>query len=209
MKKVFWLILISIASYVSMVVGRMNDYPILVYLGVAIGCALALGLVVWLLKMTAKFVGWATTSLLYLFMALVIMGFLVWYDVVPAFVCYIMGVVFSACLALTFIRRLARWAQKSMVGGEIFSFLSNYQIRSFIKDDTLIPKETQVNLSLDYKNIIVVLKDLGFNTSSAKDAATYVVSELPANASFEDRVREAIKYLGDNGSVEIYKARQN
>lgn len=209
MKRILAFILIAIASYASMVVGKLQEHPFWLYLGMVVAGMLALGLVVWLVKLTAKFIGWALTSVLYLVGAMAVIGLLSWYGKIPTIAGFGAGVLLSGCLLLTFMRRLAKWAQTSMFFGEVFQFLSAYQIRSYIHNDTLVPKEQQINLTLDFKNIVVVLKQLGFPTSEAKEAATYVFSELPSDTSQNDRIREAIKFLGSKDTVEVYRASQN
>jgi len=209
MKKIFTFILLSIVSYAVMVVGRLQEHPVLMYLGVVVGGALALGFLVWLVRMTAKFVGWAFTSVLYLLSAMAVLGILSWKGVIPGIVGFGAGAFLGGCLLLVLVRRLGRWAQKSIIGGEVFSFASGYQIKSYICRDTIVDRETAITINVDFKNIVLVLKELGFPAVEAKKAATYALAELPSDLSLDDRIKEAIKFLGSKDTVEIYKAQRN
>lgn len=201
MKRFLTFLLIAIASYISMVIGKLQEHPFLLYLGVVVGGMLALGLVVWLVKLTAKFIGWAMASVLYLVSGLAVTGLLTWNNVIPSFAGFIIAVVFSTTLSIILIRRLAKWAQKSLLGGELFSFISNYQLKSFIHKDTIIDKDTVITYNIDYKNVVVVLRTLDYSKADASEAAKYAIQEVPIDQPIEAKVKKALNYLANRETL--------
>jgi hypothetical protein len=86
-----------------------------------------------------------------------------------------------------------------MIFGEIFSFLTGYQVKNYVARQTIVPKEDKEAESADRKNIILVLhQELGFTTTEAKRAADYAVSQMPLDASLEDKIKTALQFSGKN-----------
>lgn len=208
MKKALSLFMVLVLSYVALAVAVVQGWQTVKVVSMVFAVAVSLAILLEIVKLIGFFISNSASSILYVLVALGLVGVLSWYGEVPVFAGYATGTTLGAVLLLLMIRKLAKWAQRSVVGGEVFGFMSNYEIRSYISKGTIVPKEQQINLTLDYRNIIVVLKSLGFQANEAKDAAQYVLSELP-DASQDDKIREAIKFLGNKGSVEIYKNRRN
>jgi hypothetical protein len=75
----------------------------------------------------------------------------------------------------------------------------------------MIDKEIQINLNVDYKNLVLVMREqLGFSAVEAKEAARYAVAELPMDSPFESMLQEAVKFLGQENNKILYtKARNN
>jgi len=206
LKRIFILVGTAIASYISIVYGYLENHPLVLYIGIAVACIIGLGILVWLMKKTAQFIGWAFSSMLYVLISLVIVGVLLWNDVIPAFAGYISAILLSVFLIVSLVRNLSRWAQRSIIGGEIFAFLSNYQIRSYLDRGgrTLVDKDAAYAYNEDYKNIVYILRGLKYTKSEAQDAAVYAVRETLINQSIEDKVRVALNYLAESKSTISY-----
>lgn len=206
MRRVLGFIALAIGSYASMAWGALQEHPFILYAGMTVAGMLALGMVVWLLRLTARFMGWAMTSVLYLGGALAVIGLLSYHEVIPAIAGFGAGAFLSACLLLVFMRRLARWGMKSLIGGEVFSFASGYQIKSYIGRDTIIEKDTAITLNVDFKNIVLVLKELGYDGEERKQAAIYALEHSPANEPIEDKIKTALSYFANKEELAV---RQN
>lgn len=201
LRRIFIIVGTAIASYISIAVGVLQEHPFWMYLGIVVGAILGIGIVVWLMKLTARFIGWAMSSALYTTLALTIVGLLIWNDVIPAFAGYVTAILLSAFLVLSIVRNISRWAQSSIIGGEIFSFISNYKIRSYILGNNVIDKETAYTYNEDYHNIITILRGLKYTKIESQDAARYAVTNTYVNQSIEDKVRIALNYLASKQDV--------
>lgn len=202
MRKVLAGLGVLVGSYISCIVGWANDNPFWAWLGLIVAGMLALALLVWIATKIAECLGWALTNALYLVVALSVTGLLAWHAIVPAFVGYSLGALFGVCLFLTMFRMVGRNAQYSIMIGEVFSFLSAYRIRSYLTHEsedrppTLIDKRTAINITVDMKNLVLVLKELGYTNTIARDVAGHTLSTVEPGTSFEDKVRAALAYIG-------------
>ena len=115
-----------------------------------------------------------------------------------------MGIAFF----LIVFRKLAQWAQTSMIFGEVFQFASNYKIRSYLTDGSLIDKKDAQVINIDFKNVTLVLRQMGYPNDEAKEAATYALAETQVDTPLEEKVKKALSYF-DQNSAEIYNARNN
>lgn len=203
MKRILMLVLAAVASYAAMVIGKLQEHPVLLYLGMTLAAMLVLGLMVWLAKLVARFIGWAMTSAVYLTAGLGIVGLLSWNDLIPNIIGYSVAMVFSTALCLVFIRRLARWAQKSLLWGEVFSFVSNYQLKSYINRDKIVDRETAITYNVDYKNIVVVLRSMDIGKEEAKEAAVYAIEQAPAEQPIEAKIKLALKYIANRDELAV------
>jgi hypothetical protein len=198
-KRILAFIVIALVSYGTMICGKLGEHPVLLYIGMIIGGALALGFIVWLMKLMARFMGWAMTSALYLASAITIMGLLAWYEVIPTFAGVMASFGLSILLVVMIIRKLANWAQKSVVGSEVFSWVSGYEIKNIIQKDKILDKDTVIELNAEIKNLIAVLRGLQYNKTDAKEAAIYVVQQYPQEP-MDSKIIRAVQYLSPDVS---------
>lgn len=208
MKKALTLVLLLILSYVVVVVGRINEWQAVWYAGLGFGAAVLLAMVIGAIKLAGKFVSESVSSAFFVLVALGIVGVLSWQSIIPAFLGYAVGTALGIALVLILFRKLAQWAQKSMLFGEVFQFASNYKIRSYLADDSLIDKRDAQVINIDFKNITLVLKQLGYPNQEAEEAANFAMTETQVNTPIEDKVKKALSYF-EKDSVEIFKARSN
>lgn len=210
MKRALTLILLLIISYAVVVSGRIQEIDAIWYAGLVFGCAVALVIILALFKMMCRFMSRSLTSMLFTFTALAIVGVLSWFGKINAFVGYATGMVFGIALFWVFFRKLAGWAQRSMLFGEVFQFTSGYKIRSYLTKDTLIPKETAVTLNVDFKNLTLILREqLGYPASDAKEAAAYAIEETKADDTIEEKVKKALSYLDTEHGEKVYNVSRN
>lgn len=210
MKRALTLIILLILSYAVVVSGRIQEIEAIWYSGLVFGCAVVLVIILALFKMMCRFMSRSLTSMLFTFTALAIVGVLSWFGKINAFVGYATGMVFGIAFFWVFFRKLAGWAQRSMLFGEVFQFTSGYKIRSYLTKETLVPKEVAMTLNVDFKNITLLLREqMGYPATEAKEAAAYAIEETSADATIEEKVKAALKYMDGEHVVEIDKARSN
>lgn len=209
MKRAIILLILLVISYAVVVVGMLRENEALWYTGIGFGCAVALAVILGIVKMVWRFMARSITSILFVLTSLVILGVLSWYGLISAFIGYAIGTVFGVVLFWLVFRKLANWAEKSMLFGEIFSFLTNYKIRSYLTKAGMVDKETKIIYNVDYRNIVLVLtKQLGYSAEEAEEAAQYAVSESEADKPIEHKIGEALKFL-DGEYKTIYDASKN
>lgn len=196
-KKVFALIVVFVVSYSLMAIAALNGWQAvkLIFLGFA--AAVTLAIVLQVVKLFGFFVKWSMASVLYCLAGLAVIGWLAYIGEISGFVSYIFTTIFAGALILLIVRRIAKKAQKSVIMGEIFAFVSDYKIRLYLKDTELQEKETAINLRKDEKNLYVILADLGFSKAVAREAAAAAISEMP-HASLEDKTKAALRLVAQN-----------
>ncbi len=210
MKRALTLIVLLIISYAVVVSGRIQEIEAIWYSGLVFGCAVVLVIILALFKMACRFLSRSLTSMLFTFTALVIVGLLSWFGKINAFVGYATGMVFGVALFWVFFRKLAGWAQRSMLFGEVFQFASNYKIRSYLTKETLVPKEVAMTLNVDFKNITLLLREqMGYPAIEAKEAAAYAIEETESDATIEDKVKKALNYLDTENGEKVYNVSKN
>ncbi len=208
MKKALTLIFLLILSYTAVAVGRVNEIQPLWYAGLGFGAAVLLAMVIGVIKMTGRFMSQSVSSGFFVTVALAIVGVLSWQSVIPAFLGYSVGTILGICLFMIVFRKLAQWAQTSMIFGEVFQFVSAYQVRSYLTKETLVEKQDMQVINIDFKNVCLVLKQMGYQAGEAKEAATYALAESTSKEPLEDKIKRALQYFGEN-SVEMCRNREN
>lgn len=196
-RRILGIIVVAIGSYIAVAVGILQDHTVLLYSGMVVAGILTLGLVVWLVKVTARFIGWAFTSVLYLMAAMAIVGYVTWQGMIPAFAGFMLGCLLGVCLVMVIIRRLAKWAQNSILWSEVYSFLSAYEIRSFLVKDTIVDRDTNYSMTVDFKNVVLVLRDMQFSKAEARDAAMFACEKTGVNEPIEAKIQKALYYLNE------------
>lgn len=181
-----------------MIAGAITENKTLQYLAVVVGGMVGLGIVIGAVQYTLKYLGTLWGSVTYTLLAMIIVGLLIRNGIINPFIGYTVGVVLGGLLILLIVRRIAQWSQKSLIGGEIFAAVSNYQIRNIIDREKIVPKQEVINYNLDQKNIMVVLKELKFTPKESKEAAAFAIDNTELDEPIESKVRVALTYLGDN-----------
>ena len=200
MRKFLTVVIIGLISLFTMVAGGINENPALQYIGITIGLLLGLAIVIWLFRTIAKFIGKQLTSYFTVLLASIIIFVLAWHGVISGLFGVLSGVILGVLHLWFFVRWLGNKSQKSLLLGEVFSYVTNYQISGFIKETvkeiTLETKEDLYDEAHDRKNIVAILKELGYKTKEAKEAANYAIENTNHNTIFDDKVVLAIKYFG-------------
>ena len=179
-----------------------NKYPAVDRTMMILGGIICLSIIAWALKFVAKYIGNLTTSILFITLSLVVLGILSAKSISPSIVSYSVGTLFGGILFVLILRKVGKLAEKSVIAGEIFTFITSYGIKGFVVNKELVEKETKLVSDADYKNIILILKsEMGFTKSEAQQAADYAMKQLP-EAPLKDKIQTALKYL-DKPSREV------
>lgn len=197
MKKIVTIIGGFIASLVSMVIGAANDYPVITYIGVIIGVFLLLALLTWLIQWIAGLFNRRITNSIFLILVCITLVILIANDAINGYIALGSGVFVGVCFILGIIRFLSKRAYKSVIIGEVFSFITGYELKSFIEREKIVPRESKLSEYQDYKNITVLLRDLGLTDFEAKKAARYAVMVCDPDDSLEDKINLAFQYHGN------------
>ena len=160
-KQVLTLAIIFFVSSMTAIIGQMQEYPVVLYIGMIMGGLVALAVVIGLAKIVCRFIGKSLTSILFIFASLIIVGLLSHYNIINSIIGFSAGLCLGMMFLLLILRKLAKKAHTSLILGEIFTFLSSYEIRNYISKDRIIERETHVTNNSDYKNII--LEDAGIS----------------------------------------------
>jgi len=178
-------------------VGAIQEHPVIMWGGIIAGGLLVVAVVLWLIKKSGHAIFTTLTSSLFLFVAAVVCGFLAYHSVINSLAGYIAGFVIAGGLTFLLYRRIGKSAQRSMVWGELFTFLTGYEVRAVIHRNTVVDKEERQNEKAEFNNIVVVLKDnYQLKAKEAKEAATYALNNA-GDAPLEEKIRLAFQYHGN------------
>jgi len=213
MKRILSFIAITVASVVIMIVGQAQEHKALLYIGVVIGGLVGLAIIVYLAKFLCRTIGSSITSTVFLIACGVVVTVLIAQGIISTAVAYPTGIFLGFMLSASIIRAIAKRAESSFLFGDMFAWVTSYEIRAYIRDmfawvtsyeirayirhGTLTPKAEAINEHDDYKNLVHVLKrSLGLSKIDAEKAAEYAVMITPINASIEDKLQSALQYHG-------------
>ena len=196
MRKILTAALIALSSFITILVGQAQEHPVLLYTGIIIGGFLVLALAIYLIKFVAKTIGGTFTSFFSLLALGSIVFVLVWHGIASPVIGYISGILIGISISMSVLRWLGKKAQKSMVMGEVFSFMTSYQLKAYLARESVIAKEDKDLENNDKKNIIVVLKEVGFTKKEASEAAEHAITQAPLEASLDDKVKLALSFIG-------------
>lgn len=205
MRKAISLIATLILSYTATAVGLVAEFagqpwgtPVKIF-GVVFGAAATLATILELIKLLGVFISTQLSSILFMSSSLAIIGWLISIGEISGWLSFGLAGGFGMVWSLLVIRLLARYAQFSVIFGELFALASGYQIRHYIGKKGLLVDEDehiQVNL-IDLRNVTLCVKELGFPAREAKTAAEYACLEYP-DSPLEDKVKYALKSLNKN-----------
>lgn len=155
-----------------------------------------------------KTIKWNMTLVLYLSLAVTSLIILIGKGVVNSLTGIYVIVPLSAMFMLFMIRSIASKAQTSVIFSEIFSWLTGYKIKGFIKVDKknksskVVSKDDVIEDKEVLDNIVAVLTSdtLKFKTKEAKLAAIYAVENCP-DGDNEEQVKCALSYLASKKLV--------
>ncbi len=199
MRRVLTFIALAITSLIITAWGEIQQHPAVMYAGIIIGGFIGLAIVVFIIKWLWRLIGKSLTSTLFLLLSGAIIYTLAWHEILSPVISLVLGVSVGFMLLLVLIRSLGKYAQTSMIFGEIFSFFTGYQLKSYLTRESIMSAEEREVERNDYKNIQVILvQNLGFDKKEAKEAAAYVIENTPLEASIEDKIQTALKYCGRN-----------
>lgn len=131
--------------------------------------------------------------LLIIAIILISAGLVFWFVNANPFIGYLAGAVLGMSLTVLVFRKLGRSAQNSLATLDLFTKLTAYNPSYTINIEHIKP----VIKNEDYKEMMIVLKEqMGFKSALAKEAINFAISRIP-NETIDEKLREALKYLGD------------
>lgn len=179
-------------------VGAIQEHPAIMWGGMIVGSLLVIAVILWLIKKSGRAIFTTLTSSLFLIAAAVACGFLAYNGVINSMAGYISGFLIACSLTFVLYRRIGKSAQRSMVWGELFTFLTGYEVRAVIHRNTVVDKEERQNEKAEFNNIVVVLKDsYQLKATEAKEAAAYALNHANGDAPLEEKIRLAFQYHGN------------
>lgn len=200
MKRLWSFLILDAIAGISAIIGAAQQHPALMYAGIIGGGFLVLALAVYLTRFIWRLIGYSLSSFLFLVAIGTITGFLTFNGLVQPILSFFIGIGLGMLMLFVIFRKLANLAQRSMVFGEAFSFISGYGVRAFIERErkTMITKESKTLEDNDSKNIIALLKDMGFSYKEAKDRAGFAIAQTKVETPLEDKVEIALRYGQQN-----------
>jgi len=197
MKYALSLLGVFIVTAISTLIAQASKHPALFLTGVIIGGFILLALAVYLTKKFWGMIGWSLSSALFILAALVTIGLLSYFNVIPAIAGFGAGTFLGAALSLLGIRQLAKKAHVSVFFGEIFAWISAYKIRSYVEHRNIIDRDKKLTEGEDSKNLALILTDQWeFTKAEAKEAIAHIKEKMPY-ATMEEKVIEALAFLDD------------
>lgn len=197
MKRAIILIILLFTGFVVAITGYIKNSPIALDIGLVLMGGIVIVVLVAILKAMWSFVINSITSVLFIGIALVTLGIMSWFARVNAFVGFATGLGLGTILTWLLFRRLGKWAQTSLIGGALFSFISAYKISVYPLTRETAEGDAKTVYNTDYKSIVLVLKQEGFPAIKAKEAANYALSQVSDDSPLEEKMREAFRFLGD------------
>ena len=111
------------------------------------------------------------------------------------------GFLFGMVLTFAIIRRIGKSSRNSKESFYWFRIITSYKPHIYIvtkPDDSRVDRK-KVDNTADYQDIMLALKgQFKFSPSQAKEATEYAMEKIPFNP-LEDKIKEALSYLGGNG----------
>jgi hypothetical protein len=207
MKKIFFT-LMSLLGSVGAV--KWGDGAIF-WIGFGILAFASLTLFVILTWGLVKLFQWTKTLALYNILSITTLCILTIKGVIGVNVGLATTIPLAAIFSLILLRLIGTHAQTSVIWGEIFSWLTGYKIKNFIKVEnndgnklkevTMVKVDEVVDKKEERDNIIAVLVKLEFKNKDAKEAANYAIQEKP-NSTTEEKVKCALNYLHSDKVLE-------
>lgn len=118
-------------------------------------------------------------------------GLVFWFLNINPFISFSIGAVLGIMLIVSLFRKLGKKAQNSLIALELFTKLSSYKPSYTVIEEKVKPE----NNHNDYKEMMTALKQMGFESTKAKEATNFAISRIP-DEPLEEKIREALKYLG-------------
>ena len=136
--------------------------------------------------------------LLIIFLSLTLLGFLSWVLPLYPFLVFVLAILLSNIVVVLLIKKMAGWAVKSVIAWTILASLFGYWFttRQIKKDMEFMPPTSNTKVA-ERKDIVGILKKQGFTHTLAREAADYVLQQIP-DQSLSEKLRMALQYL-DNG----------
>src|SRR4030042_6901088 len=179
MKNVLSYSALFVIAFIISLIGSFQENQVLIYGGVALAGFLILSIALYLFKFLAKLIGKSLSSSLYLCALAAIVALLSIHSLISPVIALSSGAVIGIMMILITIRVLGRKALTSVIFGEVFGFLTGYQLKAYIARRTILTDEQKSIETNDYKNIILVLKEMGFKKEEQKELARFAVDESP------------------------------
>lgn len=195
MKKIISYAALFLIAFIVTLIGSFQERQALIYGGVIFAGFLVLSIAVYLFKFLMRLIGKSLTSFLYLSALAAIAVVLSLNALISPVIALSSGAVIGVLLLMVSTRALGRKAMTSTIFGEVFSFLTGYELRAYVSErrKAIITDEQKEVESNDYHNIILVLKELGFKSTERKQMALYAVDNSPLDLPIEDKVKIALE----------------
>jgi hypothetical protein len=193
MKNILITIALLIGTILTTAFTKIQQHPALFYTVIIVVGFLSLALVIMVLKRILHTIQVSLISTLFISTATIILIVLAHYKVLNSIVGVLTGITAGFLMAVSLLRNLGRWAQKSVMFGEVFSFITSYRVKGYIDGNRIIPEEDKLNFDKERGDLIAILMNLKYSSKEAKERADYAFAEVP-NANFEDKVKRALQY---------------
>jgi hypothetical protein len=208
MKRAIILVILLFTGLVVAITGYIKHNPITLDIGLVLMGGIVLAVLVAILKAVWSFVINSITSVLFIGIALIALGIMSWFARVNAFIGFATGLGLGTIFIWLLFRRLGKWAQTSLIGGAFFSFVSAYKISTYPLTREPSERDAKTVYNTDYKSIVLVLKEQGFPATKAKEAANYAITQVPNELPLEEKIREALRFLGDGHKNPLERIRE-
>ena len=202
MRRTLPLIFTLIGSVITALAASVAEHPVIMYIGMTIAGLVALLLISKLITAIWHYLTNTIVPISLVAAGLVTTGLLSYFKVLPPIWGFATGGILGITLYWLLMRRLAAKAHTSVILGELFSFVSNYKIRSYIQHKSIVERNNAVETTQDIKNLELILTEqMGYTKTQSKEAASHVKDSYP-DAPMDEKVVKALSYLSVPNSLE-------
>ena len=147
-------------------------------------------------------------ALLIVSLLLILTGLITWHFNFNPFIGYSIGLALGISLIICLLKKLAQWAVKSLIAWTVLTSVLSYKITSHLakKHGYNVKEETSLVHTADSNEFKTALKNLGYVPAEIRDAVAYI-NDYPVKGTLEDKIRLALKYLG-NGHKMLEESRR-
>ncbi len=125
---------------------------------------------------------------------LMLTGTIIWFMNTNLFIGFATGLGLGIVFIWLLLRKLGESAQTSVIAEELISRLLSYEASPYVIISHRTPEKGN---GTDRKDIITALKGMGFTSTQAQEAADHALDTVSDDSPFEEKMREALKYLGN------------
>ncbi len=195
MRRIIPLVFTLIGATITALAASVAEHPVIMYAGMTVAGLVALLLLAKLITAIWHYLTNTIVPISLIATALITTGLLSFFKVIPAIWGFATGSLLGITLYWLLMRQLAAKAHSSVILGELFSWLSNYKIRSYMQRKAIVERTEALETEQDIKNLMLVLTEqMGYTNKQAKEAANHVRESYP-DASMSEKITKALNYL--------------